>query len=131
MASAGCTRRRSCDDSPHSGRSHLQATLIQRPDVALIALTHRLLLRAFPLYGCSRESAVQVDGRAAELRSYASELTGSPAEVALRARSAAIEAQLPKDPEQLFAWLSEQPQTEVLVAPGVLCRANRRRRAGR
>lgn len=93
----------------------LQATLIQRPDVALIALTHRLLLRAFPLYGCSRESAVQVDGRAAELRSYASELTGSPAEVALRARSAAIEAQLPKDPEQLFAWLSEQPQTEVLA----------------
>lgn len=93
----------------------LQATLIQRPDVALIALTHRLLLRAFPLYGCGRESPVQVDGRPAELTPYAAELTGSPAEVALRGRSTAIEAQLPKDPDQLFAWLSEQPQTEVLT----------------
>lgn len=93
----------------------LQATLIQRPDVALIALTHRLLLRAFPLYGCGRESPVRVEGRPAELSPYASELAGSPAEVALRARSAAIEAQLPKDPDRLFAWLGQQSQTEVLA----------------
>lgn len=92
----------------------LQATLMQRPDVALIALTHRLLLRAFPLYGCGRESPVRIEGRPAELSPYASELAGSPAETVLRARSAAIEAQLPRDPERLFVWLSEQPQTEVL-----------------
>ena len=92
----------------------LQATLLQHPDVALVALTHRLLLRAFPLYGCGRESAVRIDGRAADLGAYTSELAGSPAEAALRARSAAIEAQLPEDPGQLFAWLSAQSQTEVL-----------------
>ena len=92
----------------------LQATLIQCPDVAVIALTHRLLLRAFPLYGCGRESPVHIEGRAAELSPYSSELTGSPAEVALRTRSAAVEAALPRDPDQLFSWLSDQPQTEVL-----------------
>lgn len=92
----------------------LQATLIQRPDVALIALTHRLLLRAFPLYGCGRESAVRIDGRPAELTPYASELADSPAQAALRARSAAIEDQLPRDPDHLFGWLTEQPQADVL-----------------
>lgn len=92
----------------------LQATLIERPEVAVVALTHRLLLRAFPLYGCGGESPVRIEGRAAELGSYASDLAGSPAEVALRARSAAIETRLPKDPEQLFSWLDEQSQTEVL-----------------
>ena len=92
----------------------LQATLLDRPDVAVLALTHRLLLRAFPLYGCGQESPLRIEGRAAELSSYASELGGSPAEVALRARSAAIESRLPKDPEQLFSWLSEQSQTEIL-----------------
>ena len=93
----------------------LQATLIQRPDVALIALTHRLLLRAFPLYGCGRESAVRVDARPAELSPYASELAGSPAETTIRARSVAVEALLPKDPDQLFGWLAEQSQTEILA----------------
>ena len=92
----------------------LQATLIQRPDIALIALTHRLLLRAFPLYGCGRESPVRIESRPAELSPYASELTGSPADAILRARSAAIEEQLPRDPEQLFGWLSERPQADLL-----------------
>jgi ParB family transcriptional regulator, chromosome partitioning protein len=92
----------------------LQATLIERPDVAVLALTHRLLLRALPLYGCGRESPVRIEGRAADLSPYSSELAGSPAEIALRARSEAIQTRLPKDPGQLFSWLSEQPQTEVL-----------------
>lgn len=95
----------------------LQATLIERPDVALIALTHRMLLRALPFYAYTsgRESAVGVDSRRpAELSSYASELAGSPAEVALRARAAAIEERLPKEPEALLAWLGERPETEIL-----------------
>lgn len=92
----------------------LQATLINRPDVALVALTHRMLLLTFRLYGSGAESAVLVDGRPSALGPYASELAGSPAEAAIRERSAAIEAQLPKEPKQLFVWLSEQSQTEVL-----------------
>lgn len=92
----------------------LQATLIQRPDVALIALTHRMLLRAFPFYGCGRQSPVRVESRPADLSSYASELAGSPAETVLRERSTAIEERLPKNPEELFVWLDQQSQEEVL-----------------
>lgn len=92
----------------------VQATLAERPDVALAALAHRLLLRAFPLYGCGRQSAVGIEPRSAELGAYADELAGCPAETALRARCAALEAQLPKDPVRLFAWLMERPQAELL-----------------
>jgi ParB family chromosome partitioning protein len=92
----------------------LQATLAERPDVALVALAHRLLLRAFPLYGCGRESAVGIEPRSAELGTYADELAGCAAETALRARCAALEGQLPKDPARLFAWLIERTQAELL-----------------
>jgi ParB family chromosome partitioning protein len=92
----------------------LQATLAERPDVALVALAHRLLLRAFPLYGFGRQNAVGIEPRSAELGAYADELAGCPAETALRARCAALEEQLPKDPARLFAWLMERPQPELL-----------------
>ncbi|MHB8816225.1 MAG: ParB/RepB/Spo0J family partition protein [Steroidobacteraceae bacterium] len=92
----------------------LQATLAERPDVALIALTHRLVLQAFPLYGGGRQSAVGVNAKHAGLGSYAEELAGCPAEAALRARCAALEAQLPKDSARLFGWLIELPQAELL-----------------
>lgn len=92
----------------------LQATLAERSDVALAALAHRLLLRAFPLYGCGHQSAVGIEPRSAELGAYADELAGCPAETALRARCAALEAQLPKDPARLFTWLIERPQAELL-----------------
>lgn len=92
----------------------LQATLAERPDVALVALTHRLLLRALPVYGRGGNSAVQVNASRAELGAYTEELAGCPAEKALRARCAALEAQLPEDPAQIFGWLMERPQTELL-----------------
>ena len=92
----------------------LQATLAERPDVALAALAHRLLLRTFPLYGCGHQSAVGIEPRSAELGAYADELAGCQAETALRARCAALEAQLPKDPARLFAWLTERPQAELV-----------------
>lgn len=92
----------------------LQATLAQRLDVALIALTHRLVLKTFPPYGLSRDSVVEIDARSAALAPHAEELTGSKAHVALQARRDALEASLPKDSQQLFAWLLEQPQADVL-----------------
>lgn len=92
----------------------LQATLIERPDVALAALTHRLLQQAFSLYGFGSESSVRIGGRYPELDPYAAELKGCPAGAALHARREAIEARLPNDPEQLLTWLIEQPQPEVL-----------------
>lgn len=92
----------------------LQATLLDRPDVALVALTHRLLLKAFPIYGSRSDSAVGIELRNANGGPDGEELAGSPAHVALRARWTQIEAKLPQEPEQLFGWLLKQPQGEVL-----------------
>ena len=92
----------------------LQATLLERSDVALVALTHRLLLRAFPIYGSGGDSAVGIELRNTKTGPDAEELAGAPARVALRARYTQIEAQLPQEPEQLFGWLLEQPQAEIL-----------------
>ncbi|MGH8328224.1 MAG: ParB N-terminal domain-containing protein, partial [Steroidobacteraceae bacterium] len=49
----------------------LQSTLLDRPDVALVALTHRLLLKAFPMYGCGCDSAVGIELRNAKAGSLA------------------------------------------------------------
>jgi ParB family chromosome partitioning protein len=94
----------------------LQSTLLDRPDVALVALTHRLLLKAFPMYGCGSDSAVGIEFRSAEAGSPASadENADCLAQGTLRARYTRIEAQLPREPEQLFTWLLEQPQAEIL-----------------
>lgn len=93
----------------------LQAVVAQRADVALLALTHRLALRAFPLYGSSSDSVLEIDARGAALGVHAQELAGSKAHAALQSRREALEATLPKDPQQLFGWLLEQPQTDVLA----------------
>lgn len=92
----------------------LQATLAERPDVALAAVTHRLLQQVFPLYGCGGGSAVRIDGRRIELEPYGAEIQTCPAQAAVQARREAVEARLPNDPERLFRWLTEQPQSEVL-----------------
>jgi ParB family transcriptional regulator, chromosome partitioning protein len=90
----------------------LQATLLDRPDVALVALTHRLLLKALPMYGCRCDSTVGIELRNAEVG--LKEPAGCLAQGALRTRYSQIEAKLPREPEQLFGWLLEQPQSEIL-----------------
>jgi ParB family chromosome partitioning protein len=92
----------------------LQAVLAERPDVAVIALTHRLVLQTFPQYALSRDSIVNIDAHNAALGAHAEELAVTKAQATLRARREALEATLPKDAEQLFAWLLVQPQADVL-----------------
>ena len=92
----------------------LQAVLAQRADVAVIALTHRLVLRTFPLYALSRDSVVEIDARNAAFGAHADELAGSKAHAALQTRREALEATLPREAEHLFAWLLGQPQNDVL-----------------
>jgi ParB family transcriptional regulator, chromosome partitioning protein len=92
----------------------LQAVLAQRTDVAILALTHRLVLRTFPLYGGERHSVVQVDAKRPAFSAHADELAGSKAQVAIQARREELETSLPAEPAQLFAWLLDQPQDVVL-----------------
>ncbi len=93
----------------------LQAVLSERPDVALVALTHRLVLKTFSLYGYRRASVVEIDVRSAVLAPHAEELAGSKAHGSLLSRRDALESKLPKDEWQLFAWLIQQPQSEVIA----------------
>ena len=92
----------------------LQVALAQRPDVALVALTHRLLLRAFFKSGVTAASVVQVDAKESALDQYAQDLAGSKAQAGLAERAASIHALLPNDPTVLFAWLLQQPLPEVM-----------------
>lgn len=92
----------------------LQAVLTQRIEVAIVALTHRLVLRTFPLYGGERYSVVQIDGKRPAFGTHTDELAGSKAQIALQARGNALQATLPADPAQLFAWLLDQSQEAVL-----------------
>lgn len=92
----------------------LQATLAQRPEVALIALTHRLVLRTFFSAGYSAENVVQIDTESTGLDQYAPDVQGCKAQVALSERGEALRAPLPDDAATLFTWLLQQPQAEVL-----------------
>ena len=114
----------------------LQAVLSERPDIALVALTHRLVLKTFLLNGVARASVVEIDARSAALAPHAEELAGSKAHGALQSRREALEGRLPKDEQKLFAWLLQQPQSEVLallafcVAQSVDCVSDSETRGG-
>lgn len=92
----------------------LQATLAQRPDVALVALTHRLALKTFFNAGYSIENVVQIETEVTSLDRYAPDVQGCKAQAALCERSEALRSALPGDSATLFAWLLQQPQEEVL-----------------
>ena len=92
----------------------LQATLAQRPDIALVALTHRLVLRTFFNAGYSVENVVQIDTEATPLDQYAPDVKGCKAHAALVEQETVLRAALPDDPATLFAWLLQQPQDAVL-----------------
>lgn len=92
----------------------LQALVAERPDVALVAITHRLILETFA--GFSRgESAVEISAEHKELDRFAKDIKKSKAFKVLTERQAALKAQLPRKPEALFGWLLKQPQAEVLA----------------
>lgn len=93
----------------------LQAEVARHPQVALVAVVHRLALRAiFDAYGSGGSplniSASPQDG----LASHAPDMAEAPAAVGLRKVREAWAARLPEDPEALFAELVGLPQQELL-----------------
>jgi ParB family chromosome partitioning protein len=91
----------------------LQATLARRPEIALVALTHRLILRSFGA-GYARDSALQIEADMSTLQVHAKDLAGSKAQSAMETMAEQLRAGLPEDPDALFAWLLVQPQAQVL-----------------
>jgi ParB family chromosome partitioning protein len=90
----------------------LQATLAARPDIALVALTHRLALRTF--YSELSAGAVHISGSLIELTGEAPELAGSKAQRVLDDRCEKLSAVLPSDENALFEALSAFPQAQLL-----------------
>jgi len=93
----------------------LRATLAQRPDVALLAITHRLMLSTFYRASGYGESTLQIDARELSVLQHAKDLETSKANVAIQSRRDAIEARLPETVEGLFSWLADQPRDEVMA----------------
>lgn len=90
----------------------LQATIAARRDIALIALTHQLVLRIF--YSELSAGAVNISGSIIELTREAPELSGSKAQRTLEDRREQLSALLPSDEEALFTVLSALPQDQLL-----------------
>jgi ParB family chromosome partitioning protein len=93
----------------------LQAEVARHPQVALVAVVHRLALRAiFDAHGSGGSplniSASPQDG----LAQHAPDMAEAPAAVGLRKVREAWAARLPEDPEALFAELLALPQQELL-----------------
>lgn len=91
----------------------LQAEVARHPEVALVALVHRLALNLIcDSYG---DSPVNISAKAQDgLALHAPDVTDAPAAVGLRKVREAWAARLPKDPGALFAELLKLPQSELL-----------------
>jgi ParB family transcriptional regulator, chromosome partitioning protein len=92
----------------------LQATLVQQPTTAALALTHRLLLDTFYAGSGLADSVVQISARAAMLGKDVPDFEGCQASRTLEAHRRSIQERLPEDRDVLWSWLREQTGGEVL-----------------
>lgn len=93
----------------------LQETIAGKPDVALTALLHVLILRIF--FGERQETCVDVKPTAIHLKTYAESIAESPAAVAIAERHEQWAGELPS-PDGLWEWLSglgRKRQLELLA----------------
>jgi len=91
----------------------LQAEVARHPEVALVALAHRLALNLICNgYG---DSPVNVSAKAQDgLALHAPDVADAPALVGMRKVREAWATRLPNDPSALFAELLQLPQSELL-----------------
>ena len=96
----------------------IQAELLDRPEVALAALTTHLTLKllADPLHGAYRLPnllAISATGNQHELRGAAEDIEASPAAQRIEADRIAWIEHLPKEPDAVFDWMLRQPPQTV------------------
>jgi len=93
----------------------LQAELARHPQVALVAVVHRLALRVlFDEYGaCGSPIGISASLQD-RLAQHAPDVEEAPAAMSLRQVRGAWNARLPQDPDALFAALLALPQDELL-----------------
>ncbi len=95
----------------------LQAEVTRHPQVALVAVVHRLALRVVcDAYGAG-DPAVNISASPQDgLDAHAPDMAQSPAATAMREVRQAWAERLPKEPDTLFALLMTLPQEELLLA---------------
>jgi ParB family chromosome partitioning protein len=100
----------------------IQAELLDRPEVALAALTTHLTLKllADPLHGATPRQyglpnllAISATGNQHELRGAAEDIEASPAAQRIEADRIAWIENLPKEPDAVFDWMLGQPSQTV------------------
>lgn len=93
----------------------LQLELARKPEVALVALTHRLALQMF-YRGYRAQSLVQVDGCAqGDLSRHAANLQGAKSVAEFDALHTAWRERLPADSEELFDALLAYKRADLLA----------------
>jgi len=93
----------------------LQAEVARHPQVALVAVVHRLALRVVVDGYRSDDSPINISASPQDgLDAFAPDVAQSPALIGLREVRQAWAARLPSDPDALFAELLALPQQEVL-----------------
>lgn len=108
MHSEGLTRRLEAHRS-----MALRALLAGRTDLALVVVTHRLVLQIFFQFE-SDANAVEITIRSPSLVGYGLDVERCKAHAELSAEREFIEKQLPSEPGALFQWLLGRTQDEVL-----------------
>lgn len=99
----------------------LQAMLMARPEVAMVALAQALVVSTFP---CRGSAAIHVRATPCRqaLKTHADDMAVSRAWLAVEAQLQAWEARLPEERSELFGWLQALPAPE-LAALMALCTA--------
>lgn len=97
----------------------VQAELLARPDVALVAITAHLAGKLFEHdlsfdYRAERMLSISATDLACDLRAAAEDMEASPAWARLQTERAEWAERLPKEPDAIFGWLLKQDQTTVL-----------------
>jgi len=92
----------------------LCATVAQRPDVALLALAHRLVVVTFYDGDYEGRAEVQIDVRRTNLDQYGEDVAGSKAHRAMAELAEGWRVRLPSACAGLFDWLAQQSQADVL-----------------
>lgn len=92
----------------------LQAEVARHPQVALVAVVHRLALRV--IHDAHYGSPINITANPQDrLEQYAPDVAEAPAAVGMRQVREAWAERLPSDPDALFAELLAMPQQELLA----------------
>jgi ParB family chromosome partitioning protein len=91
----------------------LQAVLADRPQIALVALCHRMVISTLLNCHDPHKASLRIHVEGPQLENYADDLKGTKAYLALQSRRESWLSRIPGDPNLLMPWLLDQPDTTV------------------